>query len=167
MLCGPAGTVAAAYSAAMNASCSAATTSAVNSSSNWSTTRTRRGGWPATSAVPPAPRPPAVRTACSTSIGASSGAADSDWYAETGSTPEMSASCIASSRSGLAVGRITRRGQVCDPGPSAPAARPGSNPALSSEDLPVPDSPVTSSIPGASSRSASRRTSWATSSSRP
>ena len=137
---------------------------AVNNSSNWSTTRTRRGGAPAAApAGPPgpgsAPRPVAVRAACSASIGASSGAADSDRYTDTGSAPAISARCIASSRSGLAVGRITRRGHRSDPGPSAPAASRGINPARSSEDLPDPDSPATSSIPAPSSRSASRRTS--------
>ena len=92
----------------------------------------------------PQPRPAAVLTASSTSIGASPGAADSDRYTETGSAPAMSASCIASSRNGLAVGRITRRGHRSDPGPSAPAASRGIKPALSSEDLPAPDSPATS-----------------------
>ena len=109
---GPAGTVAAACSAAMNAfrsaSSASASSPAVNSSSNWSTTRTRRGGAAAAApAGPPgpgsAPRPAAVRAACSTSIGASSGAADSDRYTDTGSAPAISARCIASSRSGLAV----------------------------------------------------------------
>ena len=113
------------------------------------------------------PRPVAVLTASSTSIGASPGAADSDRYTDAGSAPATSASCIASSRSGLAVGRITRRGHRSDPGPSAPAARRGINPARSSEDLPAPDSPATSRIPVPSSRSASRCTSWAASSPRP
>ena len=103
----------------------------------------------------------AVLTACSTSIGASPGAADSDRYTDTGSAPATSASCIASSRNGLPVGRITRRGHRCDPGPRAPAASRGINPALSSDDLPAPDSPATSSIPVPSSRPASRCTSWA------
>jgi hypothetical protein len=73
--------------------------------------------------------------------------------------PASSAKAIASSRSGLAVGRITRRGHRSDIGPSPPAASRGSNPALSSDDLPDPDSPATSRIPAPSSRSASRRTS--------
>ena len=155
---GPAGTVAAACSAAMKPSRSARSASAsppaVNNSSNWSTTSTSRGGaQAAASAGPPGPgvrdsRPAAVLTACSTSIGASPGAADSDRYTDTGSAPATSASCIASSRNGLPVGRITRRGHRCDPGPSAPAASRGINPARSSEDLPAPDSPATSSIPG-------------------
>ena len=129
----------------------------VNSSSNWSMTRTRQGGaGAAVSASEPdsesATRPAAVLTACSTSIGASPGAADSDRYTDTGSAPATSARCIASSRNGLPVGRITRRGQLCDPGPRTPAASRGINPALSSDDLPAPDSPATSSIPVPSSR---------------
>ena len=153
----------------MNASRSTAPASPVNSSSNWSTTRTNRGGSQAAASTGPvpAPRPAAVLTASSTSIGASPGAADSDRYTETGSAPEISASCIASSRSGLAVGRITRRGHRSDPGPSAPAASRGIKPALSSEDLPAPDSPATSKMPAPSSRPASRRASWPTSSPRP
>lgn len=109
----------------------------------------------------------AVRAACPASIGASPGAARSDRYTDTGSAPAISASTIASSRSGLAVGRITRRGHRSDPGPSAPAASRGSNPARSSEDLPDPDSPATSKISAPSSRSASRRTSRSASSPRP
>jgi hypothetical protein len=145
---------------------------AVNSSSNWSTTRIRRGGGHAAASSgrpgPEAgPRLVAIRTACSTSIGASSGAVDSDRYTDTGSALATSASCIASSRSGLPVGRITRRGHRSDPGPSAPAASHGINPARSSEDLPAPDSPATSSMPAPSSRPASHRTSWATISPRP
>jgi hypothetical protein len=109
----------------------------------------------------------AVRTACPASIGASSGAAASDRYTDTGSAPAISARAIASSRSGLPAGRITRLGHRSDPGPSAPAARRGSNPARSGEDLPDPDSPATSTIPAPAGRSASRRTSWSASSSRP
>ena len=144
----------------------------VNSSSNWSTTSTRRGGAAtAASAEPPGPgagpRPAAALTASSTSIGASPGAADSDRYSDTGSAPATSASVIASSRTGLPVGWITRRGHRCDPGPRAPAASHGINPALSSEDLPAPDSPATSSTPVPSSRPASRCANWATSSPRP
>ena len=67
----------------------------------------------------------------------------------------------------LAVGRITRRGHRSDPGPRAPAASCGISPARSSEDLPAPDSPATSSSPVPSSRPASHCTSWATSSPRP
>ena len=144
----------------------------MNNSSNWSTTRTKRGGVPAAALDGPsdpgsAPRPAAARAACSASIGASSGAANSDRYTDTGSAPAISAKPIASSRSGLAVGRITRRGHRSDPGPSAPAASRGSNPARSSEDLPDPDSPATSRIPAPSSRSASRRTSRSARPSRP
>ena len=106
-------------------------------------------------------------TARSTSIGVSSGAADSDRYTETGSAPATSARCAASSRNGLAAGRITRRGHRFDPGPRAPAASRGINPALSSDDLPTPDSPATSKIPAPSSRSARRRTNCAASSPRP
>ena len=109
----------------------------------------------------------AVLTACSTSIGASAGAADNDRYTDTGSAPATSASVIASSRTGLPVGWITRRGHLSDPGPSAPAASHGINPARSREDLPAPDSPATSIRPAPSSRSASQRTNWATISPRP
>ena len=143
----------------------------VNNSSNWSTTSTRRGAQAAASAGPPGPeagpRPAAARTASSASIGASPGTAESDRYTDTGSAPATSASAIASSRTGLPVGWITRRGHLSDPGPSAPAASHGINPARSSEDLPAPDSPATTSIPAPSSRPASRCASWATSSPRP
>ena len=173
--CRPTGTVAAASNAAMNATRStwpaSPSSPAVNNSSNWSTTSTRRGGRQTASADPPGPgigpRPVAILTACSTSIDASSGAADSERYTDTGSAPAISASCIASSRSGLPAGRITRRGHRCDPGTRAPAASHGINPARSSDDLPTPDSPATSRIPGPSSRSTSRYTNWATISPRP
>ncbi len=117
----------------------------------------------------PAPEsdPTAFRTACSTSIGAWPGAADSDWWTDIGSAPAASASFIASSRNGLSVGRITSRGQRWDPGPSAPAASRGISPARSSDDFPAPESPASSSIPVPSSRQASFRTNWATSSPRP
>ena len=54
---------------------------------------------------------------------------------------------MASCRNGLPVGRITRRGHRSDPRPRAPAASCGINPALSSEDLPAPDSPDTQQHP--------------------
>ena len=133
--------------------------------------RTSRGAAAAASAGPSDPvsatRLAAVLTACSTSIGASPGAADSDRYTDTGSAPAMSASRIASSRNGLPAGWMTRRGHPCDPGPRAPAASCGINPALSSDDFPAPDSPATNSIPVRSSRSPTHRTSWSTSSPRP
>ena len=68
------------------------------------------------------------------------------------------------SRRGLPVGRITRRGHRSDPGPSAPAATCGTNPARSSEVLRRPRLPGHRRIPVPSGRSASRPASWAASS---
>ena len=173
---GPAGTAAAARTALTNASRSFRKASLSspewNNSSNWSTTRTSRGP---TMAVPLSVasvlssglRPVVALTARSTSSGVSSDAADSDLYTPTGSRSAMSARCLASSRIGLSVGRITRRGHFSDPGPRAPAARLRISPALSSDDLPAPDAPTTRSIPPPSRRSNRRCTNCLTSSLRP
>ena len=145
---------------------------AVNTSSNWSTTSTRRGGAAAAASAGPsdpgsAPRPVAVLHRLLDQHRRLTRRRRQRSVQRHRIRARYFAQQIASSRSGLAAGRITRRGHTADPGPRAPAASRGINPARNSDDLPDPDSPATSSIPAPSSRCESRRTNCSASSLRP
>ena len=140
----------------------------VNSCSNWSTTsNSRRPGFESSgsSAGPLG----CARAACRTVSANPAGSASSPRRTSAASVPASCATRTASSSSGARAGVNNRHGQDADPGADAsPAPRSrGSTPARSSEDLPAPDTPDTTSSPAPFSCRDIRSSTWVAAASRP
>ena len=121
----------------------------VNSCSNWSTTSNSREDRSAEPAESPAAAPGCASAAWRAVSANPAGSASSPRRTAAASTPASPATRTANSSSGARAGVNNRHGQYAAPGAeTSPVPRIlGSTPARSSDDLPAPDTPDTTSGP--------------------